>query len=123
MYKLLLFILVINIFLSYSKLSLKEKMDKAKKIVDKANAHGKYKAKYIDKIAQLDDPKLILGAKIKGASPPPSYLNKKKHDNKSKKDKVDYFDVRTSWPECRNVVGTIQVNYYYFLKLFIEVPF
>ena len=103
-----------NLFTSTSlNLSKKEKLDRAQKIVDRANSEnkGKWTAKVNHRIAQLENHS-ILGAKVKGLGPPPSFnktsIKSTKLRQKRQSDNVN-FDVRTEWPACAGIVGTIQV--------------
>uniref|UniRef100_A0A1I8B762 Pept_C1 domain-containing protein n=1 Tax=Meloidogyne hapla TaxID=6305 RepID=A0A1I8B762_MELHA len=108
-----LFLILAQIYyLSFTiKLTEKEKLDKAQKIVDNANAKnkGKWTAKLHHRIAKMEKHSVILGAKLKEKpSPINSSSINEKTNLRRKRSIPKSFDVRTAFPACAGIVGIIQ---------------
>uniref|UniRef100_A0A914MHN7 Peptidase C1A papain C-terminal domain-containing protein n=1 Tax=Meloidogyne incognita TaxID=6306 RepID=A0A914MHN7_MELIC len=93
---------------SSANLTEKEKLDKAQKIVDKANAKnkGKWIAKLHHRIAKLEKHSVMLGAKLK--VPKKQVSTPEKTNLRRKRSIPASFDVRTGFSSCAGIVGMIQ---------------
>uniref|UniRef100_A0A915NMS3 Peptidase C1A papain C-terminal domain-containing protein n=1 Tax=Meloidogyne floridensis TaxID=298350 RepID=A0A915NMS3_9BILA len=93
---------------SSANLTEKEKLDKAQKIVDKANAKnkGKWIAKLHHRIAKLEKHSVMLGAKLK--VPKKQVSTPEKTNLRRKRSIPASFDVRTGFASCAGIVGMIQ---------------